>query len=95
MVTLRATCIIHAALGCGVTPATWTFPAAQMDEKQDVIRHQPTQCPDLGREEVGGDQDVHVRADELLSTSWSSCALGAGGMPWRLRILPTVWSLIV
>jgi hypothetical protein len=42
------------------------LPAAKVDEKQDVVRHQPTQCPDLGGEEVGGDQHVQMRADELL-----------------------------
>ena len=29
------------------------LPTVQMDEKQDVIRHEPTQRPDLGGEEVG------------------------------------------
>src|SRR6266851_98860 len=40
--------------------------AAQMDEKEHVIGHQPTPCPHLGGEEVGGYQHLHVRADKLL-----------------------------
>src|SRR5712691_8652635 len=42
------------------------FPAAKVDEKEHGVRHQPTQCPDLGGEEVRRDQDVEMRADELL-----------------------------
>src|SRR5262249_52478246 len=42
------------------------LPAAKVDEKEHVVRHQPTQGPDLGRKEVGGDQHVHVRTDALL-----------------------------
>src|SRR5439155_20827468 len=42
------------------------LPAAKRDEKQHVVRHQPAQRPDLGREEVGGHQHLHMRADELL-----------------------------
>jgi len=42
------------------------LPTAQMEEKQDVIRHEPTQRPDFGREEIGRHEDVHVRTDELL-----------------------------
>src|SRR5229473_7244959 len=37
-----------------------------MDEKEDVIRHEPTQRPDLGGKEVGRHEDVHVRADKLF-----------------------------
>jgi TnpA family transposase len=39
-------------------PRDIDLPAPQVDEKQDVIRHQPTQRPDLGREEVGGEKKV-------------------------------------
>src|SRR5438874_12474407 len=42
------------------------FSAAQMEEQQNVIRDQPAQGPDLGREEVGRHQHVHMRADKLL-----------------------------
>jgi hypothetical protein len=42
------------------------LPTAQMQEKQDERRHEPTQRPDLGGEEVGRHEDIHVRADELL-----------------------------
>src|SRR5438093_7433783 len=34
IVTLRATCTIHAALECGVTPATWTFRLPRWMEKR-------------------------------------------------------------
>src|SRR5215467_5949899 len=34
------------------------LPTAQRQKKQDVIRYEPTQCPDLGGEEVGRDQHV-------------------------------------
>jgi hypothetical protein len=54
------------------------FPAAQMDEKQDVIRHEPAQRPDLSGEEVGRHEDVHVRPDELLPG-------GRGLALWRWR----------
>src|SRR5438128_1985103 len=42
------------------------LPTTQMDEKEHVIRHQPTQGPDLGGEEVGRHEDVHVCADKRL-----------------------------
>src|SRR5215510_171572 len=42
------------------------LPAAQMQEKQDVIRDESAQGPDLGGEKVGCNKDVHVRADKLL-----------------------------
>src|SRR5262245_4617138 len=38
----------------------------EMDEKQHVVRHQPCGCPDLGGEEIRRDEDLHVRANELL-----------------------------
>src|SRR5215475_6209671 len=37
-----------------------------MAEEQDVIRHQPTQGPDLGGEEVRRDQHLEMRTDKLL-----------------------------
>src|SRR3989475_4849280 len=39
---------------------------AQMQEKQDIIGHEPAQGPDLSGEEVRRHEDVHVRADKLL-----------------------------
>src|SRR5262249_8727219 len=42
------------------------FPAAQVNKEHDVIRHEPTQCPDFGSKEIGRDQHLHVRADKLL-----------------------------
>ena len=70
------------------------LPTTQMYKEQDVIRHKPAQCPDFGREEVGRHEDVHVRTDKLLPRG-RGLALGGAGMPWRFRMLPTVWSLIV
>src|SRR5882724_11220480 len=46
--------------------STFLCRAFTAHEKQDVVRDQPTQCPDLGGEEVGGHQHVHVRADECF-----------------------------
>jgi hypothetical protein len=54
------------------------LPTTQMQEKQHVIRYQPPQRPDLGGEEIGGDEHLQVRADELLP--------GGGGLAlWRWR----------
>jgi hypothetical protein len=39
---------------------------AQMQEKQDIIGHEPAQGPGLSGEEVRRHEDVHVRADKLL-----------------------------
>src|SRR5712691_241143 len=53
-------------IGMRCHPRDMHFPCAEPDKEQDVIRHQPTQRPDLGGEEVGRDEDVEMRADELL-----------------------------
>src|SRR5215510_7439137 len=61
-----------------------------MQKKQDVIRYEPPQCPDLGGEEVGRDQHVQMRADKLLPRSrrlplwgwWEAVALE--NVPHRL-----------
>src|SRR5256885_1034101 len=42
------------------------FPTAQMQEKQDVVCHEPTQRPDLGSKKVGGDQHVQMRTKEFF-----------------------------
>src|SRR5215471_1327385 len=42
------------------------LPTPQMQEKQDIIRHQPAQRPHLGGEEVRRNQDIEMRADELF-----------------------------
>src|SRR5438128_12141621 len=47
-------------------PRNMHLPAPQMDEKEDVIRHQPAQRPNLGGEKVRRDQHIHVRTDTLL-----------------------------
>jgi hypothetical protein len=36
-----------------------------MNEKQDVIRHQTTQRPHLGDEEVRGHQHIHMDTQEV------------------------------
>ena len=43
IVTLRATCTIHACIGMRCDAGHMDPPTAQMDEKQDVVRHQPAQ----------------------------------------------------
>ena len=35
------------------------LPAPKVDEEEDVVGHEPTQRPDVGREEVGRHKDVH------------------------------------
>jgi hypothetical protein len=40
-----------------------------MDKEEHVIRHQTGGRPDLGSEEVGGDEHVQVRANELRPCS--------------------------
>jgi len=70
------------------------FPAANVDEKQHVLRHEPTQRPDLSGKAVGGHQHsicVRINSRQVVVVLRS----GAGGTPWRLRMLPTVWSLMV
>ena len=42
------------------------FSGAESDKEEDVIRHEPTQGPDLSREEVGCYKDVYVRTDKLF-----------------------------
>jgi hypothetical protein len=42
------------------------LPAPKVDEEEDVVGHEPTQRPDVGREEVGRHKDVHVHTDELF-----------------------------
>ena len=42
------------------------LPARKMDEKQHVVRHSPCGCPDLGGEEIGRNEDLHMRANELM-----------------------------
>ena len=42
------------------------LPTLQVDEKQHVVCHEPTQRPDLGREKLCRDQHVQMRVDELF-----------------------------
>src|SRR3954452_4018900 len=53
-------------MGMRCDPRDMDLPASPVDEEQHVVRHQPPQCPDLSGQEVCGDEDIHVRADELL-----------------------------
>src|SRR5688572_22800608 len=39
---------------------------AHMDKEEDVVRHQATCRPHLGREEIGRHQHVHMGANKLL-----------------------------
>ena len=41
------------------------LPTPNLDEKQDVIGHQPTLGPHLGGKEIGGDEEVLVGANKL------------------------------
>src|SRR5215470_12737467 len=50
-------------------PSHVHLPAGEVDKKQHVIRHQPSCRPDLGGEEVGGDQHIHMRTDKLFPRS--------------------------
>src|SRR6266853_1782192 len=47
-------------------PRDLDLSAPQMDEEEDVVRHQPPQRPDLSGEKVRRDQHLHMRADELF-----------------------------
>src|SRR5436853_271354 len=55
-------------VGMRCHPRNMHLPAPQMDEKEDVIHHQPAQRPDLGGEKVRRDQHIHVRTDK--SSTW-------------------------
>src|SRR6516164_9539132 len=46
-------------------PRDMHLPAAQMDEKKHVVRHEATQRPDLSGKEIGGYHHLQVYADEL------------------------------
>src|SRR5262245_9187276 len=54
------------------------LPTPKVNEKQDVVRDQPAQGPDLGGEEIRRHEDVHMGADELFPRG-SALAL------WRWR----------
>jgi hypothetical protein len=63
-------------IGMGCHARDMDSPAAQMHETQDVMRHEPTQRPDLSGEEVCRDHRIQMRADTLLPcggrlTLWS------------------------
>ena len=63
--------------------STFLCRAFTAHEKQHVVRHQPTQRPDFGGEEVGRHEDVKMGAEELLPRGrlpplrcwWESMAL--------------------
>jgi TnpA family transposase len=80
-------------------PRDIDLPAPQVDEKQDVIRHQPTQRPDLGREEVGGEkkvvkellQDVrHVHGKTTLLYKLAEAAITQPDGTVRAVVFPVV-----
>src|SRR5438445_3727026 len=54
----------HGSVGLHASHMDLSTP--KMHEKQDVVRYQPAQRPDLGGEEVGRHEDVQMRADELF-----------------------------
>src|SRR5438093_100445 len=47
-------------------PRNMDLPAAQMDKKEHVVRHQAGRRPDLGGEEVRSDEDLHMRVDKFF-----------------------------
>src|SRR5215472_3485368 len=74
-------CSIRVARNPGQTDAA----AFQMDEEQNVVRHQPAPSEDLDREEVDPGQNGQMRFHVVF---W--LRFGAGVMPWRFRTFPTV-----
>src|SRR5262249_32578779 len=78
-------------IGMGRDTSHMDLPTPQMQEKQDVIRHQSAQRPHLGSEEIGRHEDVHVRTDELFPrrgglTLWSwRNAMAFEDIAYRLR----------
>ena len=89
MVTWRATCRIQAASGCGVYPCNLDLPAAQMDEKDHVIRDQPTERPHLGVKQL-----VATTASSLGRAGGVRCLalLGAVTFLGSLRCQPRIVS---
>jgi len=65
----------------------------QMQEEQNVVRHQAPPRQHLDGEEIGSGEHVQVPADEFLP-SRRLTPLGSGATLLRRRILPTVWSEI-
>ena len=80
-------------MGMRCHPSNMHFPGAKVDKEQRNTSR-ARRVSDLGGEEVGRYEDVHVCTDKLLPRS-RLLAFEAGERPWRLRMLPTVWSLMV
>ena len=52
------------------------LPGGQVDKEQHIVCHQAIDRPDLRREEIRGDEHIHVGADKFLPgrrllTTWS------------------------
>ena len=63
------------------------LPAFKVDEKEYVVRHEPTQFRNLSREKVRRDQHVQMRPDKLPPCG-RPLALGSRWELWRLRLFP-------
>jgi hypothetical protein len=63
------------------------LPASKADEKEHVVRYEPTQCRNLSRGRVRRGQHVQMRLDKFPPCS-RPLALGSGWEPWRLRLFP-------
>ena len=66
MVTLRGHLRHPHLIGMRCYPCDVNLSAAQVDEEQHIVGDQATPRPDLGGEEIGGHQHIHVGADERL-----------------------------
>src|SRR5262249_14621185 len=53
-------------IGMGSHAGHMDSPAAKVDAKEHVVRHEPSQGPDLSGEEVGRYEHLHMRADKFL-----------------------------
>ena len=68
--------------------------STEMDETEERSHQQPQPFHiSLVKKSVAPSTSICIRMNSRHVTVLLRS--GAGGMPWRLRILPTVWSLIV
>ena len=65
-------------VGIGSDVGNSNCPRFQVDEEEDVIRHEPTSRPDHRGEEVCCVKNVHVRLDEAPARSFSCGAREQG-----------------
>src|SRR5664280_1984319 len=63
----------------------------QLDKEQHVVGNQALERKHFHRKEIRSHQNIHMSADEIFPAG-RMLSFGAGGTPYRRRILPTVWS---